>query len=66
MKGVTENVQTVYNTIRTTAQSIFDQYLGEKAEHRVQIKPSLVQSLHFKIRNLNEVPSDLWFDEVIR
>lgn len=64
MKGITENIQSVYNTIRTTAHSIFDQYLGEKAEQRVQIKPALVQSLHFKIRNLSEVPSDLWFDEV--
>ncbi|XP_044751321.1 sorting nexin-13-like [Coccinella septempunctata] len=64
MKGITENIQSIYNTIRTTAQSIFDQYLGERAEQRVQIKPSLVQSLYFKIRNLNEIPSDLWFDEV--
>ncbi|KAK9869740.1 hypothetical protein WA026_003476 [Henosepilachna vigintioctopunctata] len=64
MKGNTENIQTVYKNIRTTALSIFEQYLGEKSENQVKVKSSLVQSLHFKIRNLNEVPSDLWFDEV--
>ncbi|KAL3282364.1 hypothetical protein HHI36_005550 [Cryptolaemus montrouzieri] len=64
IKGITENIQSVYTTIRTTALSIFEQYLGEKSEHRVQVTPSLVQSLYFKIRNLSETPSDLWFDDV--
>lgn len=51
--------------IRSTALSIYEQYLGEKSEQRVQMKPSLSQALYFKIRNLNETPSELWFDNVI-
>lgn len=31
----------------------------------MQLKSSLVQSLYFKIRNLNETPSELWFDMVL-
>lgn len=51
--------------IRSTALSIYEQYLGEKSEQRVQIKPSLSQAIYFKIRNLNETPSDLWFDSIL-
>lgn len=51
--------------IRSTALSIYEQYLGEKSEQRVQMKPSLSQTLYFKIRNLNETPSELWFDNII-
>lgn len=64
MKGISENTNAIYSTIRTTALSIFEQYLGEKCDRKVDVSPSLVQQLHFKIRNLNEVPSDQWFDEV--
>nr|CAH7757697.1 unnamed protein product [Callosobruchus chinensis] len=65
MKVSGENVAIVYDNIRSTALSIFEQYLGEKCEHRVELKPALVQTLHFKIRNLNEVPCASWFDNVL-
>ncbi|XP_028146274.2 sorting nexin-13 isoform X1 [Diabrotica virgifera virgifera] len=65
IKGTTESVGPIYENIRSTALSIYDQYLGEKIEQRVQIKPALIQALHFKIRNLNETPSETWFDGVL-
>ncbi|CAH1994332.1 unnamed protein product [Acanthoscelides obtectus] len=64
-KASAENVAVVYDNIRSTAFSIFEQYLGEKCENRVQLKSTLVQTLHFKIRNLNEVPCASWFDKVL-
>ncbi|KAG5894046.1 hypothetical protein JTB14_037890 [Gonioctena quinquepunctata] len=65
VKGSSENATLVFENIRTTAHSIYEQYLGEKCEQRVQIKPSFVQTLYFKIRNLNETPSELWFDNIL-
>lgn len=64
IKGSSENSAPIYEAIRSTAQSIYNQYLGDKSDQHVQIKPALSQSLYFKIRNLNEIPSELWFDEV--
>lgn len=64
IKGINDNPTSVYEAIRSTALSIYTQYLGEKSEQRVQVKPALAQSLYFKIRNLNETPSEAWFDEV--
>lgn len=60
-----DNTATVLEGIRSTALSIYEQYLGEKSEQKVQIKPSLSQAIYFKIRNLNETPSDLWFDNIL-
>lgn len=51
--------------IRSTALSIYEQYLGERCEQKVQMKSSHSQALYFKIRNLNETPSELWFDNAI-
>lgn len=65
MKFSTENVSSIYDSIRSTALSIYDQYLGEKSEQKVLLKQSLTQELHFKIRNLNETPSELWFDRIL-
>ncbi|EFA04766.2 sorting nexin-13 [Tribolium castaneum] len=64
IKGASDNSSAVFEEIRSTALSIYNQYLGEKSDQRVVIKPALTQSLFFKIRNLNEIPSELWFDEV--
>lgn len=64
MKESAENVAAVYNTIRSTASSIYDQYLGEKCDEKVQVNASVQQRLEFKIRNLSETPTELWFDEV--
>lgn len=55
----------MFENIHTTALNIYEQYLGQKSEQRVQVKASICQSLFFKIRNLSETPSDLWFDNVI-
>ncbi|XP_023020353.2 sorting nexin-13 [Leptinotarsa decemlineata] len=65
LKGSNESSSLVYENIRSTAYSIYEQYLGEKCEQKVQIKAALVQGLYFKIRNLNETPSELWFDGVL-
>lgn len=54
----------VYETVRSTALSIYDQYLGGTNEERVQIDDNILQSVHFKIRNLNEVPNECWFDRI--
>ncbi|CAG9855944.1 unnamed protein product [Phyllotreta striolata] len=64
-KGHADNAGPVYENVRSTALSIYEQYLGERSEQRVPIKPALVQTLHFKIRNLNETPSETWFDGVL-
>lgn len=56
----------IYETIRSTASSIFEQYLSDKAEEKIQVKQSLVQSLYFKIINLSETPNRQWFDEIQR
>ncbi|XP_018577466.1 sorting nexin-13 isoform X2 [Anoplophora glabripennis] len=61
----TENVSSIYESIRSTALSIYEQYLGEKCEQKILLKQSLVQELYFKIRNLNETPSELWFDKIL-
>lgn len=45
---------------------MYDQYLGEASEAKLDLKPALVQQLFFKIRNLNEPPSELWFEDVQR
>ncbi|XP_076269181.1 sorting nexin-13-like isoform X2 [Rhynchophorus ferrugineus] len=59
-----ENVHTVYDMIRSTALSIYDQYLGDKKDEKIHIGADIVQHLHFKIRNLNEIPNENWFDKV--
>lgn len=59
-----EHNAAVYDMIRSTALSIYDQYLGDKKDERVQINADLTQNLYFKIRNLNEVPNERWFDKV--
>lgn len=64
LKGGLDNTAAIYDNIRSTAFSIYEQYLGEKAEQKVQLKPTVVQTLHFKIRNLSETPSELWFEQV--
>lgn len=60
-----ENVAAVLENVRSTALSLYEQYLGEKSEQKMQMKPALSQALYFKIRNLNEKPSEVWFDNVI-
>ncbi|KAJ8952481.1 hypothetical protein NQ318_003276 [Aromia moschata] len=60
-----ENVTAAYDTIRSTALGIYEQYLGENSEQKVEMKQSLVQPLYFKIRNLNETPSEVWFDKIL-
>lgn len=64
IKGVYENVDGVYDNVRTAAMSLFEQYLTEKSEQKIDLNPSLVQTLYFRIKNLDEPPSELWFDDV--
>lgn len=62
-KMTNENA-TIYDNIRSTALSIYEQYLGEKSHQKILLNPSLVQTLFFRIRNLTETPSGQWFDEI--
>ncbi|XP_017768744.1 PREDICTED: sorting nexin-13-like isoform X2 [Nicrophorus vespilloides] len=64
MKGLNENSNSVYENIRSTAMNIYEQYLGDKDEHKVDISATLIHKLFFRIRNLTEAPSELWFDDV--
>ncbi|KAF5288724.1 hypothetical protein FQA39_LY15296 [Lamprigera yunnana] len=64
LKSSSENVSAVYENIRTTALNIYDEYLGDKAQHKIYIKPYLVQSLFFKIKNFTDPPSEQWFDDI--
>lgn len=64
MKGINENTNIVYDKIRETAFNIYDQYLSEKSQHKLDIHPKLVQTLFFRIKNLTDQPSELWFDDI--
>ncbi|KAH1004594.1 sorting nexin-13 isoform X1 [Dendroctonus ponderosae] len=58
-----ETALLVCEKARCSALGIYEQYLGGK-EERVNISEDIAQSLHFKIRNLNEKPHEFWFDKV--
>lgn len=60
-----ENASLIYEKARSTALGIYEQFLGGE-EERVDINEDLAQSLRFKIRNLNERPSESWFETVKR
>lgn len=64
IKGLSENTSAVYENIRTTATNLYDQYLGDKREQKIDINPTLVHKLYFKIKNVSEIPSELWFDDI--
>ncbi|XP_050302654.1 sorting nexin-13-like [Anthonomus grandis grandis] len=61
-----ENLATVHEMVRSTALGIYEQHLGYPArnENRVQLDENLTQNLYFRIRNLNETPSERWFDPI--
>lgn len=64
MKGVNLNSGDIYDNIRSTALSIYDQYLGEKRQFKVDLNSNLVHNLFFKIKKQGELPSEQWFDEI--
>lgn len=64
IKGLNENTSAVYENIRSTATNLYDQYLGDKREQKIDINPTLVHKLYFKIKNVSETPSELWFDDI--
>lgn len=64
MKGIHENVDSTYENIRSAAIGIFNQYLGDKSEQKIEVSSTAVQSLCIKLRSTAEPPSDLWFDEI--
>lgn len=43
---------------------MFDEYLSDRSKHKIEIKPTLIQDLYFKIKNLSKPPTELWFDDV--
>lgn len=59
-----ETLVTVYENIRTTALGIYEQYLKDKSEHKIDVEPALVHKLFFKIKNPTEIPSENWFDDI--
>lgn len=64
MKGINENTSLVYDKLRETAFNIYEQYLSEKCQHKLQVHPTLIQTLYFRIKNLTDNPSELWFDDI--
>lgn len=63
----TKNVQeinSIYETIRSSASNMFEEYISDRTKHKIELRPNLVQELHFKIKNLSKPPSELWFDDV--
>lgn len=64
LKGLYENASAVYENIRITAANLYDQYLGDKREQKIDINPALVHKLYFKIKNSSEAPSELWFNDI--
>lgn len=57
-------MNSVYETIRSTATSMFDEYISDKSKHKLELKPTLIQELYFKIKNLSKPPTETWFDDV--
>lgn len=43
---------------------MFDEYISDKSKHKLELKPTLVQELYFKIKNLSKPPTEMWFDDV--
>lgn len=58
------NDPSAYENIRSTALSVYEQYLRDNSELRVDIDQGLIHKLFFKIKNPSEMPSDLWFDDI--
>lgn len=63
IKNVQE-INAVYETLRSTATSMFEEYMSDKSVHKIELRPTLVQELYFKIKNLSKPPSETWFDDV--
>ncbi|XP_022907033.2 sorting nexin-13-like [Onthophagus taurus] len=64
IKGVNDNSNAIFETIRATALSLYDQYLGDRKEQKLDINAGLVHKLYFKIKNVSEEPTELWFDDI--
>lgn len=64
MKGIDENASLVYDKLRETAFNIYEQYLSEKSQNKLHVHSTLVQTLYFRIKNLTDNPSELWFDDI--
>lgn len=62
-KGSTVD-SSLFENIRSTALLIYEQYLTEKSEHRINIDPTLLHKLYFKVKNPTEPPTELWFDDI--
>lgn len=58
------NDPSIYENIRATALSVYEQYLRDDSEQRVDMDQTLIQKLFFKIKNPSEMPSELWFDDM--
>lgn len=58
------NDPSAYENIRSTALNVYEQYLKDNSELKVDIDQSLIHKLFFKIKNPSEMPSDLWFDDI--
>lgn len=43
---------------------MFDEYISDKSKHKLELKPTLIQELYFKIKNLSKPPTEMWFDDV--
>lgn len=64
LKGVNENVDAIYETIRSAALIIYGQYLSDGSEQKIELNQTVVKNLSLKLHNNQETPSELWFDEL--
>lgn len=43
---------------------MFDEYIGDRSKHQIELKSAVAQELYFKIKNLSKPPTEMWFDDV--
>lgn len=54
----------IFNNIRSTASSIYEQYLGKSAQHGIVLDEALTKELFNKIDDPAVLPNESWFDGI--
>lgn len=58
------NAAAIYDNIRSTALSIYEQYFGKQSQQDIGLDDSLAQKLSCRIDNRAVLPNESWFDEI--
>lgn len=58
------NAAAIYDNIRLTASSIYEQYFGKNSQQDIALDQSLTHELFCKIGNRAALPNEFWFDEI--